>query len=193
MAADYTWAKDLATELLAEFGATVTLRRRATGAYNPDFGVKTVATAALSTAISASVATIPITGESSAWPTSGSFVAEEEEITYTAKSGATITGVARGVEGTTTSIHASGTSLGLLPGYVDYDVTGVVSNFDQRLFLTNEIEYGDQLVLVSAQDLAVTPTLEDKIVLSGQEWTIVYIEKIAPSQDDIMYEIQIKQ
>ncbi len=61
--------------------------------------------------IAADTTTIPYDGEENTLPTSGLAMIENEQIRYTGKAGGNITGVTRGVNGTTAATHADDTQI----------------------------------------------------------------------------------
>jgi hypothetical protein len=64
----------------------------------------------LMTGISATDTTLTVT-DAAPFPTSGTIVIDQERITYAAKQGNTLTGVIRGVNGTTPAAHAAGAAV----------------------------------------------------------------------------------
>ena len=61
--------------------------------------------------IAADATTIPYNTEAGALPTSGIAMIENEQISYTGKSGGNLTGCTRGINGTTGATHANGTQI----------------------------------------------------------------------------------
>jgi hypothetical protein len=59
--------------------------------------------------------------DASEFPTSGTFGVDEEEITYTGKSGNTLTGCTRGANGTDAAIHATGSAVWEVPTRFVYE------------------------------------------------------------------------
>jgi len=84
-------------------------------------GVTTAAeTNTLNGGINDSVTTLTLT-DATNFPTSGTLLIEEELITYTGKSSNDLTGLSRGISGTTAASHSSGETVRLAVGNTDSD------------------------------------------------------------------------
>lgn len=69
---------------------------------------------------------------------------------------------------------------GVLDGYSDYLKTGT------------SIRKGDKKMLVPSLNLDITPQANDRVIQGGTRWKIEGTDMVAPSNDPIMYILQLR-
>lgn len=124
---------------------------------NYPFAAFSIQTSYLNVAIDSSVTSIPLT-DASTYPNSGTIQIDSEKITYAAKSGNTLTGCVRGVDGTTAASHQQYTLASLtVPNQV----------------MLHEVGYDDQSVLPALPIEAYIET-SDFDIQDGQSFGYVW-------------------
>lgn len=106
--------------------------------------------------IAADATTIPYNSESGTLPSSGIAMIENEQISYTGKSGGNLTGCTRGINGTTGATHANGTQIN--QSLIQADGEDIRVYVDGKM--TPSWNYG---VGTSAQKVWVSLNLKEKV------------------------------
>ena len=70
------------------------------------------------------------------------------------------------------------------------EVVGVVTSFDLSLVNDNTIQGGDLLIKITSD---VTPSMSDKIIIDGDEYSIVSIDPVRYTNTTIMFSVQVRQ
>ena len=73
-----------------------------------------------------------------------------------------------------------------------YPCNGVITNYSAHEIDGTVIRRDDRKVLLAAGGLAVTPTTADTLTIGGVELAIMHVEPIAPSNDPIIYTVQVR-
>lgn len=76
---------------------------------------------------------------------------------------------------------------------VNQTVSAVFLNYAQKYIDGELIRSGDQQVLIPASGLTSPPELEGLIVRGSETWKIVAVSPLAPNDQTIMYELQVRQ
>jgi len=73
-----------------------------------------------------------------------------------------------------------------------YSCNGVITNYSAYEIDGTVIRRDDRKVLLAAGGLAVVPTTADTLTIGGVELAIMHVEPIAPSNDPIIYTVQVR-
>lgn len=74
-----------------------------------------------------------------------------------------------------------------------YACTGVFSSYKRQDIDGSLIQATDKLLLLSAYELDVTPSLMDKIYYGGIPYQILSIEEIKPADTTVLYKVQLRK
>ena len=73
-----------------------------------------------------------------------------------------------------------------------YPCNGVITNYQMNEIDGTVIKRDDRKVLLGADGLPVMPTNLDTLTIGGVEMLIMHVEPIAPSNDPIIYIVQVR-
>lgn len=103
------------------------------------------------------------------------------------------------VRQTTTTVPGKPWEQGV-PGTTLDDGYGVFLNFNSREFATitamqgaSEIQVGDRKVLLAAANHIVPPTIADKLRDESGDWSIEWVQVLAPNGEQILYTLRARQ
>lgn len=76
---------------------------------------------------------------------------------------------------------------------VDSPVFAVFLDYEQKYIDGTTIRTGDQRVFMSTEGVTLEPQQDGLIVTSNGNWTIVKSSPLAPGEQVILYELQVRQ
>ena len=84
-------------------------------------------------------------------------------------------------------------------GYEPGPVTAYAANamsatyaIELKLIAGGLLGVGDQRILVAVEDLAITPTTEDRVRMEGTEFRTIRVSPLVPAGEVIFWEMQVR-
>lgn len=75
----------------------------------------------------------------------------------------------------------------------NYPLKGVSLSRKSSEFTSELVKTGEILFLLEAKDLTVTPSVDDKIIISSISWSIISIHAIQPANIPVYYEMILRK
>lgn len=80
-----------------------------------------------------------------------------------------------------------------VPTYSDHAVNGAVSAYSERLIDGTAVLVGDLRLTVPARDTGFAPSTNDKVVMDGENWSIVNAAPIYSGEQAAAFRLQIRR
>jgi len=74
----------------------------------------------------------------------------------------------------------------------DYTVTCAVMQYATREIDGTLVQAGDRRIIISPNGLEIEPTTRDKLIVGGETYQILRVEKMAPAGTAVYYEAQCR-
>lgn len=74
---------------------------------------------------------------------------------------------------------------------VDFTVRGVLTSYKDTLVDDTTIKRGDRQALIEAG--VVEPAKDDRLIITGQTWTILDVDAVNPAGTPLLYKLQVRR
>jgi hypothetical protein len=194
--ADYTSDKISAYNDIRAAGVLISVRRKTVGTYNPSLDIMVAASAQLNGAIDNAITTLTLQTEVGTFPvTNGVIWIDREKMSYTTKVLLVLSGIVRGIDGTTARAHIDLSNIYAQADatYTDYNQYAVITDVKNAQLDEDTIRHDDRKILMPAYNLNIEPTQADTIIIGSEEFVISIIKRVAPNNDPILYKIYTRK